>query len=56
MQTPAQRKAQIKWESENVDRISIKGRKGIKEEIKRAAERDGVSVNRWILDAIEDKL
>ena len=28
----------------------------IKDDISRAAERDGLSVNAWILDAIRDKL
>ena len=51
--TEAQRRASLKWERENVEKITIKLRK---DQIRHAAERCGQSVNAWILDAIRDKI
>lgn len=52
-------RAAKKWAKENNYTISIKFNKGVdpsKEQIQAAAARDGVSVNRWIIDCIRDKL
>lgn len=57
----AQKKAAAKWDAANCDKITIKLNRGsggapTKEQIRAAAERDGVSVNAWIIAAIKDKL
>ena len=57
--TDAQRRASLKWEQENNEKITVKLRKGIdpsKEQIRAAAARAGMSVNAWIIEAITDKL
>lgn len=59
--TEAQRRASLKWEQANVDKITIKiradGSQGItKAAIQTAAQRAGLSVNAWILDALRDAL
>lgn len=57
--TEAQRRASLKWERENVEKITIKLRKDqtpSKDQIRHAAEQCGQSVNAWILDAIRDKI
>lgn len=57
--TEAQRRASLKWEQANNEKITIKLRKGTdpsKDQIRAAAERDGMSVNAWIIEAIRDKL
>ena len=59
MSSEAQRRAVAKWDAENAEKITIKLHKGVdpsKEQIQTAAARDGVSVNRWIIDCIRDKL
>lgn len=55
----AQRRASLKWERENVEKITIKLRKDqtpSKDQIRHAADQCGQSVNAWILDAIRDKI
>lgn len=55
----AQRRASLKWERENNEKITVKFRRGAdpsKEQIKHAAEQAGLSVNAWIIEAIRDKL
>lgn len=59
--TEAQRRASLKWEQANNDKITIKlrsdGSSGVtKARIKAAAEAAGQSVNQWIIEAIRDKL
>lgn len=57
--TESQRRASLKWERENVEKITIKLRKDqtpSKDQIRHAAEQCGQSVNAWILDAIRDKI
>lgn len=57
--TEAQRRASLKWEQENNEKITIKLRRGkdpSKAQIQAAAQRDGLSVNAWVLEAIKDKL
>lgn len=57
--TEAQRRASLKWEQNNNEKITVKLRVGSdpsKEEIKAAADAAGQSVNAWILEAIRDKL
>ena len=53
----AQRKASLKWERENNEKVTIKLRIGTdpsKDQIRAAAA--GQSVNAWIIEAIRDKL
>ena len=55
----AQRRASIKWERENNEKITVKLRIGSdpsKDQIKAAAQASGQSVNAWIIEAIRDKL
>jgi predicted HicB family RNase H-like nuclease len=55
----AHRRAAAKWQASNNETQTIKLRKGqdpSKADIRAAAERDGVSVNAWLIAAIKDKL
>lgn len=55
----AQRKASLKWERENNEKITVKLRRGKdpgKDQIRAAAAANGQSVNEWIIEAIRDKL
>ena len=59
-QTPAQLAANRKYKAENTERRTVllfksRGDPSL-EQIKAAAERDGLSVNAWIIEAIKDKL
>lgn len=59
--TEAQRRASLKWEQANVDKITIKIRRDgsqdvTKAAIQAAAKRDRMSVNAWILDVIRNSL
>lgn len=55
----AQRKASLKWEHENNEKVTVKLRIGTdpsKAQIRAAAAAAGQSVNAWIIEAIRDKL
>lgn len=57
--TEAQRRASLKWEKENNEKITVKLRVGSdpsKDDIRIAAKQAGQSVNQWIIEAIKDKL
>ena len=54
MYSESQKKATIKWEKENYDKIQITAPKGFKERIKKAAK--GRPMRAFILDAIEEKI
>ena len=45
-----------KWQSENCERISLVVKKGRKDEIKSAAEKQGQSLNGYIVNAIDEKI
>ena len=45
-----------KWQSENCERISLVVKKGRKDEIKAAAEKQGQSLNGFIVTAIDEKI
>lgn len=45
-----------KWQSENCERISLVVKKGRKDEIKAAAEKQGQSLNGYIVNAIDEKM
>lgn len=59
MPTPAQVKAQSKWESKAYDKILLRIRKDgdfTRQDIQAAADQDGKSINQFILDAVKEKM
>lgn len=52
----AQQRAVTKYMKENYDEIKVRVPKGKKESIQERAAADGLSVNAWIGQAIEEKL
>ena len=55
----AQKRATLKWERENSEKITIKLNKNTdpsKEQIRRTAEQNGMSVNQWIIHTIRKHL
>ena len=56
----ARARATIKWDTAHVEKITVNlfDSRGdpTKEQIKAAAERDGMTVNAWIVETIKDKL
>lgn len=59
MPTQAKVKAQTKWEAKAYDKILLRIRKDgevTRADIQQAADRDGKSINQFILDAVKEKL
>ncbi len=54
--TPAQQKANDKYLSTKVDSMTIRVPKGQKEEIRQAASEQGISVNQYVVNAINTAL
>lgn len=54
--TDAQKRAVAKYNAKSYDRIEIKVKKGEKEKIKAHAESRGMSLNAFIVEAIEKEL
>jgi uncharacterized protein (DUF1778 family) len=54
--TKAQKKATAKWNKANLDRIQLVVKKGEKDNIKRAAQMNGQSLNSYIVSAIHEKM
>ena len=54
--TEANKRATIKYISENLDRIEIRRKKGEKEKIKVFAEKQGESVNSFINKLIDEAM
>ena len=54
--TPSRQKANNKYLTEKVDNISLHVPKGQKEVIKAAATKAGVSMNQYIVEAINERL
>ena len=54
--TPSRQKANYKYLTEKVDNISLHVPKGQKEIIKKAAAAAGVSLNQYIVEAINTRL
>ena len=55
----AQRRASLKWERENNEKVTIKLRIGTdpsKAQIRAAAAAAGQSINAWLIEAIRDQL
>lgn len=59
MPTPAQVRAQTKWEAKAYDKILLRIRKDgelTRDEIQKAADVSGKSLNSFILDAVQEKI
>ena len=54
--TPSRKKANEKYLSEKVDNIMVRVPKGKKAEIQEAAKQKSVSLNQYIVDAIDNAL
>ena len=51
----SQNRAANEYRRRNYDQYNIQLPKGMKDELKKMASEDGVSLNRYILDAVEKK-
>ena len=49
-------RANRKWNEANLDRLAITVKKGQRDVIKAAAEKAGVSLNRYVVEAIEARM
>lgn len=59
MPTPAQVRAQTKWEAKAYDKVLLRLRKDgdlTREDIQKAADQAGQSLNSYILDAVSEKM
>ena len=54
--TEAQKESARKWDSNNLDRLSIALPKGSREAIKAAADRAGQSINGYIKQAVDERM
>lgn len=54
--TDAQKKSAKKWDTANLDRVSIAMPKGKKSDIKEAAVAVGESMNQYIINAIDQRM
>ena len=54
--TEARKEGNRKWDSENLDRVSIAMPKGKKDDIKAAAAAAGESMNQYIIAAIDQRI
>ena len=54
--TEAQKESAKKWDSNNLDRLSIALPKGSRDAIKAAADRAGQSTNGYIKQAIDERM
>lgn len=54
--TKATDKAQRKWVSANYDSIKFTAPKGFKERLKESAEKNGTTMRKFIIEAIEEKM
>ena len=52
----SRKKANLKWDAANLDRLSIATAKGKKDEIKAAAAAAGESMNQYIVNAIDQRM
>ncbi|MCD8398258.1 MAG: hypothetical protein LUD12_13945 [Lachnospiraceae bacterium] len=53
--TEARKKANAKYETEKIERVSLALPKGKKSELKSCAEKQGESMNRFIINAIDER-
>lgn len=54
--TEAQKKANKKWDQENLERIQLVVRTGEKEQIRAAAEAAGESLNHYMVTATKERM
>ena len=52
----SQRRATEKWEAQNYEQIKFTAPKGFKESIKEASAQSGMSMRKFIIEAIQDKM
>lgn len=52
----ARTRANRKWNEANLDRLAITVKKGQREQIRAAAEKAGVSLNRYVVEAVEARM
>lgn len=52
----AQKRATMKWDKENYDRVYLTVPKGMKQRIEAVAQGQGMSIRAYILEAINDKM
>ena len=52
----SQLKANAKHDKKNFEYFTVKARKGKRDELKKHVTNRGIPLNRWINDAIEEKL
>ena len=52
----AQKRATMKWDKENYDRVYLTVPKGMKQEIEEVAKSQGMSMRAYILEAINEKM
>lgn len=50
----AQKRAQAKWNSDNLERLSISFKKGHRDTWQAASEREGKTLTAWVLDTLDD--
>lgn len=51
----AQKRANLKWNKDNIDRIQLVVRKGQKQKIKELAEKHGESLNAYIVNSVKER-
>lgn len=54
--TEARKEGNKRWDEKNLDRVSLAMPKGKKEDIKAAASATGVSMNAYIVAAVDEKM
>ncbi|MCI7640504.1 MAG: Arc family DNA-binding protein [Clostridiales bacterium] len=54
--TEARKEGNKRWDEKNLDRVSLAMPKGKKEDIKAAASAAGVSMNAYIVAAVDEKM
>ena len=52
----AQKRATMKWDKENYDRVYLTVPKGMKQEIQEVAEAQGMKMRAFIIEAIKEKM
>jgi predicted HicB family RNase H-like nuclease len=52
----AQKRATMKWDKENYDRVYLTVPKGMKQQIEAVAQEQGMSIRSYILEAINEKM
>ena len=52
----AQKRATMKWDKENYDRVYLIVPKGMKQQIEAVAQEHGMSIRAYILEAINEKM